>query len=259
MSSNPRCRCRQSSKLGYETSGRSLPGLVSHSITSRCGSRYGRGASSTLLMTLKIAVLAPMPSARVITAMAVNAGCRRSERRAKRRSCFSTMRFSLRCSRPARWGAPFPRPRGSGTRRRGRRRCCSARIAGTSATSGHAPSGRLRGGGEKAGDGLHVALPRRRLGLQLLPAGGGEPVEAGALPLVGEPPFAVHQLALLEPVQGDVQGAVGDLERAGRRIADGAGDAVAVPRAPRERLENEDVERALEEVDRGGHGMSWSV
>ena len=37
------------------------------------------------------------------------------------------------------------------------------------------------------------------------------------------------------------------------------GDAVAVPRAPRERLEDEDVERALEEVDRGGHGMSWSV
>src|SRR5439155_9994399 len=35
--------------------------------------------------------------------------------------------------------------------------------------------------------------------------------------------------------------------------------AVPVPRAPRERLEDEDVERALEEVDRGGHGMSWSV
>src|SRR5438309_429119 len=177
MSSNPRCRCRQSSKLGYETSGRSLPGLVSHSITSRCGSRYGRGVSSTLLMTLKIAVLAPMPSARVITVMAVNAGCRRSERRAKRMSCFSTMRFSLR----------------------------------------------------------------------------------GALPLVGEPPLAVHQPALLEAVQGDIEGTVGDVERAGRRVADDAGDAMPVARAPRDRLENEDVERALEQVDRGGHGMSRSV
>src|SRR5205823_9080798 len=139
------------------------------------------------------------------------------------------------------------------------RRCRSARSAGTCATSGHAPSGRLRGGGEEAGDGLHVALPRRRLGLQLLPAGGGEPVEAGALPLVGEPPLAVHQPALLEAVQGDVQGAVGDLERAGRRVVDDAGDAVPVSRTPRERLEDEDVERALEEVDRRGHGMSWSV
>src|SRR5947207_5610040 len=106
---------------------------------------------------------------------------------------------------------------------------------------------------------MYVPLPRVRIGLQLQSAGGGEPVEAGALPLVGEPPLAVHQPALLEAVQGDIEGAVGDVERAGRRVADDAGDAVPVPRAPRDRLENEDVERALEEVERGGHGMSWSV
>src|SRR2546421_6168945 len=81
----------------------------------------------------------------------------------------------------------------------------------------------------------HVALPRRRLGLQPLPAGGGEPVEAGALPLVGEPPLAVHQPALLEAVQGDVQGAVGDFERGRRRVADDAGGALALPRGPRDR------------------------
>src|SRR2546429_380429 len=210
MSSTRPCRDRQSSKSGYEPRGRSLPGRVPHSITSRCGSRYGRGASSTLLMTLKIAVLAPMPSARVITATAVNTGCRRSERRAKRTSCFSTMRFSLRCSRPA---------RRSSAERQSRRDCSTS--------------------------------PKRRHAFSR--AG------AGALPLVGEPPLAVHQPALLEAVQGDVQGAVGHLERAGRRVADDAGDAVPVPRTPRERLEDEDIERALEEVNRGGHGMSWSV
>src|SRR2546430_6421471 len=139
----------------------------------------------------------------------------------RHRSGATLPRARPRGSSRARRGTPFPRPRGSGTPRRGLRRRRSARSAGTCATEGHAPSGRLRGGGEEAGDGLHVALPRRRLGLQVLPAGGGEPVEAGPLSLVGEPPLAVHQPPLLEAVPGGTEGSVGDVAAAGGRGAGG--------------------------------------
>src|ERR1019366_6587705 len=47
---------------------------------SRFGLAYGSGRSSTALVTLKIALLAPIPSARVRTAVTVNAGFLRSER-----------------------------------------------------------------------------------------------------------------------------------------------------------------------------------
>ena len=41
----------------------------------RSGSAYGIGSSSAASMTLKIAVLAPIPSARLSTAAAVKDGC----------------------------------------------------------------------------------------------------------------------------------------------------------------------------------------
>src|SRR5262249_23092735 len=54
--------------------------------TRRLGSRYGSWFSSTALMTLKIAVFAPMPSTSVRSATAVNVGCRTSDRTAYRTS-----------------------------------------------------------------------------------------------------------------------------------------------------------------------------
>ena len=41
-------------------------------LTSRPASSYGRARNTTVSTMLKIAVLAPMPSARVVTATAVN-------------------------------------------------------------------------------------------------------------------------------------------------------------------------------------------
>src|SRR5205823_10045122 len=49
-------------------------------------SGYGSGRNSTTLTTLKMAVLAPIPSARVSTATAVKAGCMASIRKAYRKS-----------------------------------------------------------------------------------------------------------------------------------------------------------------------------
>ena len=50
--------------------------------TRREGSLYGSGRMRTALTTLKIAVVAPMPSARTRTATKVNAGFLRRERMA---------------------------------------------------------------------------------------------------------------------------------------------------------------------------------
>ena len=63
----------------------STPGGRSSS-TSRPGSRYGSGLRRTALTTLKIAVVAPMPRASVIRAVAVKAGALRSERTASAKS-----------------------------------------------------------------------------------------------------------------------------------------------------------------------------
>ena len=58
----------------------------SHTITSRSGSVNGRRWNSTAFTTLKIAVLAPMPSASVTTTAAVKPGRRASDRNVNRTS-----------------------------------------------------------------------------------------------------------------------------------------------------------------------------
>ena len=60
-----------------------MPGAVCHTPTSRSASSNGSGLRRTPRTTLKMAVLAPMPSARVKMAISVNIGAR-SKRRATR-------------------------------------------------------------------------------------------------------------------------------------------------------------------------------
>src|SRR5580658_7495626 len=57
------------------------PGAVSHTPISSSGWGYGNGFNRTLSSTVKIAVFAPMPTARVTSVMAVNIGARPSLRR----------------------------------------------------------------------------------------------------------------------------------------------------------------------------------
>ena len=54
--------------------------LCSHTMARRSASWYGRGCSSSVLTTLKIAVLAPMPIASAAIAMAAKPGARTSRR-----------------------------------------------------------------------------------------------------------------------------------------------------------------------------------
>ncbi len=85
---NERLCARQSTKLGGEALKRGKPrsGLASISSTSRSGSGYGSGAMSTVLTTLKMAVLAPIPRANARSAASERAGLLASARTAKRRS-----------------------------------------------------------------------------------------------------------------------------------------------------------------------------
>src|SRR5689334_20758484 len=88
MSSKEWFCCRKSSQFRYESSKGSGPcrRLTSLITSRRSGSAYGMGRSRTALTTLKIAVVTAMPSARMITAIAVKLGCFNNPRNAHRRS-----------------------------------------------------------------------------------------------------------------------------------------------------------------------------
>jgi hypothetical protein len=60
--------------------GRCIASFFSPTCTSRSGAANGSGRTSTVLTTLKIAVLAPIASATVSTTAALNTGERRSVR-----------------------------------------------------------------------------------------------------------------------------------------------------------------------------------
>jgi hypothetical protein len=76
MASNELLCSLQSTKFAGETSLRGMPALLlfCQSVTTRSASRYGSGRSNTALMTLNIAVFAPMPKASVKTTISVNPG-----------------------------------------------------------------------------------------------------------------------------------------------------------------------------------------
>ena len=64
----------------FTVSGPSIAVRSTHIETRRSASANGSGFSHTALTRLKIAELAPMPSASTVTAMTVNPGVRASER-----------------------------------------------------------------------------------------------------------------------------------------------------------------------------------
>jgi hypothetical protein len=82
--SNVRVRSVQRTKFAGLTVLVRFPvrGSVSQTTTRRSGAGYGNRSRSAALTIVKIAVLAPMPSARAITAIAVKAGVRNDSRRA---------------------------------------------------------------------------------------------------------------------------------------------------------------------------------
>src|SRR5689334_7423401 len=113
-------------------------------------------------------------------------------------------------------------------------------------------------GTENEAEGLREPLPLLLLGCELPAAGSGERVEASAAIVVGDAPLRGYPAARLETVQGGIERAVVDAERAAGRRLDGLCELPAVGRSGLQQLEHDQVERALEEVDFAAHGdSSW--
>jgi hypothetical protein len=90
--------------------------------------------------------------------------------------------------------------------------------------------------------------PAAALDCELPPAGGGQPVVLRTLVSIADLPGCVDPTLALEPVQGRVERAVIDDQDLLRACAEGDADAVAVLRSPLQRAEDEQIERALEQI-----------
>src|SRR6185437_9865303 len=93
------------------------------------------------------------------------------------------------------------------------------------------------------------ARPAFLFGGELLAALRRDGVEARIAILFRHSPRGAHPASLLHAVQGRVERALFDTEQVGRRLLNARGDGVAVERTARgERLEDEEVERTLQDV-----------
>ncbi len=229
----------------------------------RSSSRLTSGRRSTPRTTLKIAALAPMPSASVTTTVAARPLARRSERRANRMSrpraaasssqrgrqtlridsrVSVTLPNSFRAARRAEAGSS-PRSMRSLTLR--------ARWLRISSSSSSSPGFMLSLAARRvhdASDRVHELRPPVLLARQLSLAGRRQPVVLGPLVRLADVPLGLEPSALLEAVERGVERTGFDLEQAVGLRADRLADAVAVLRAPLQGPEDEHVEGALEEL-----------
>ena len=96
-----------------------------------------------------------------------------------------------------------------------------------------------------------AARPLRRLVLELPLAGARERVEPRAARVLRGAPLGVEPAGALQPLERGEQRPGVDLEDAARDLLDAPRDAEAVHRLQAQRLEDEQVERALDDVGRG--------
>jgi len=108
----------------------------------------------------------------------------------------------------------------------------------------------LRRRGERQPDAVGNLLPVGQFFLEPPPAGGSQAVVL-RLPLVFRlAPFGRNQALVLQPVQGGVQRSLLNLETITGDLLNPKEHAVAVKRAQRHRLENQQIERALQQLGR---------
>src|SRR4030095_8012308 len=105
----------------------------------------------------------------------------------------------------------------------------------------------LRRGGQNAADDVRHAVPVARFFLQLFAPGGREPVKARPALVLGLAPLARDEALVLEAIQRRIERALLDAEALLRDLLDAEQDAVAVERAERNGLEDQHVERPLQQ------------
>src|ERR1043166_7668159 len=229
----------------------------------------------------------PMPTPRVATTPNANPGARRSRRTAKRASgarlsSWATPRASCtssryRCvppkrSKAARRASAAVMPRRvfsavsisiwkansslSSAAKRARRRN-SARMRVSAARAWCSMESAL--GREDEPDRADESVPGRELLSQRASSGGGEPVVLRAPAVLGDAPLRIDPAPLLEPDERRVDGALPYLQRVLGELLDAVGESPSVHRRERERFEDDQVERALQNLFIGGglgHGAS---
>jgi len=95
-------------------------------------------------------------------------------------------------------------------------------------------------------DGGREQLPTFLLVGELLAAEGSETVELGAAPFLGGSPLAGDVAAILQAVEGRIQGALIDFENLTGDLPDALRNAPAMKRAECERFQYEEIETTLE-------------
>src|SRR5690349_2371025 len=110
-----------------------------------------------------------------------------------------------------------------------------------------APPG-ASGGSKDHFDGRSESPPALRLLSQGAPAGRGEAVKARASIALRRPPFARDEPLVLEALQRRVERALVHLERTVGDLLDALADPPSMHGGERERLQNEHLDRAAEDI-----------
>src|SRR5690242_2655187 len=127
--------------------------------------------------------------------------------------------------------------------------CPGARKAEPYATRIDSSCIRLSHRVQYSGDGFRDPLPAGSLGGQLLLAGCSQPIHFGALLILRNLPFRGNPALAFEPVERRVKRSRIDLQNVAGVRADRLAESVSVPRTPLQRLQDEQVERPLQQLN----------
>src|SRR6476620_5227121 len=114
----------------------------------------------------------------------------------------------------------------------------------------------LSGSLEQQADGRRQPLPRVELAFELLPPIAGQAVDLGGASTLGLLPLRRDPSLVLEAVQRGIERSLSHRELLAGEGLDALGDRPAVQRLARDRLEDEQVEGALEQVGGLRHDLT---